>query len=282
MLATYHAHSTFCDGRDSPESMADAAFAAGYRIFGFSAHAPVPVPSPGNLSPDRVAPYAAAVRTAAARYEGRMEILTGLEIEWVPGIGIPPEDGYAGVSVDYRIGSLHFARLPSGAFFSVDGPEELFRLGTAEGYGGDGARLYRDYYRELAGLVRTGGFQILGHLDIVKMHNRDGRWFDETSPGYLSAAFEVAEALAGTGIAVEVNTGGLARGKTSEPYPSMLILRELRRRGIPVVIGADAHAAGHLDLKWRRIGLEFAREAGYRELAVLRREIGRASCRERV
>lgn len=271
MLATYHAHTTYCDGRDTPDAMADAAFAAGYRVLGFSAHAPVPVPSPGNLSPDRVAPYAAAVRAAAARYEGRMEILTGLEIEWVPGLGIPPEDGYASVPVEYRIGSLHFARLSAGAFFSVDGPAEAFREGLRAGYGGDGTLLYRDYYRELAGLVRTGGFQILGHLDIVKMHNRDGRWFDETSPGYLAAAFEVAEALAGTGIAVEVNTGGLARGKTSEPYPSLPILRELRRRGIPIVIGADAHAAAHLDPGWRRIGLDFAREAGYRELAVLDR-----------
>ncbi len=272
MLATYHVHTTFCDGKDSPDAMADAAFAAGYRVLGFSAHAPVPVPSPGNLSPERVAPYAAAVRTTARRYEGRMEILAGLEIEWVPGRGIPPEEGYASVPFDYRIGSLHFAPLPSGAFFSVDGPAESFRRGLEEGYGGDGSRLYRDYFREVAELVRAGGFQILGHLDLVKMHNKGGTWFDEASPGYLSAAFEVAEALEGTGIAVEVNTGGLARGKTAEPYPSLPILRELRRRRIPVVIGADAHAAGHLDRSWRRLGLDWAREAGYRELAVLRRE----------
>ncbi|HOX13691.1 MAG TPA: histidinol-phosphatase HisJ family protein [Spirochaetia bacterium] len=271
MLATYHAHTTYCDGRDTPDAMADAAFAAGYRVLGFSAHAPVPVPSPGNLSPDRVAPYAAAVRAAAARYKGRMEILTGLEIEWVPGLGIPPEDGYAAVPIDYRIGSLHFARLSGDSFFSVDGPAESFREGVRAGYGGDGTLLYRDYYRELGGLVRTGGFQILGHLDIVKMHNKDGRWFDEGSREYLSAAFEVAEALTGTRIAVEVNTGGPARGKTSEPYPSLPILRELRRRGIPIVIGADAHTAAHLDPHWRRIGLDLAREAGYRELAVLGR-----------
>ncbi len=271
MLATYHAHTTFCDGKESPDAMADAAFAAGYRIFGFSAHAPVPVPSPGNLSPDRVGPYAAAVRAAALRYEGRMEILTGLEIEWVPGLGIPPGDGYAEVAIDYRIGSLHFASPASGVFFSVDGPAAEFDRAMARDYGGDGGRLFRDYYRELAGLIRTGGFEILGHLDIVKMHNRGGRWFDETSPAYRSAAFEAVGALEGTGIAVEVNTGGIARGKTSEPYPGLAILRELRRRGIPIVIGADAHAPGHLALSWRRIGLELAREAGYRELAVLGR-----------
>lgn len=269
MLATYHVHTTHCDGKDTPDAMADAAYAAGYQVLGFSAHAPVPVPSPGNLSPGKVAPYIAEIRSVAARYAGRMNILAGLEIEWVPGLGIPPETEYSSIPIDFRIGSLHFARLSSTDYFSVDGPAEFFRLGVEEGYGGDGVRLYREYYRELGNLVRAGGFQILGHFDLVKMHNRNARWFDETSPEYLSAAFEVVEALSGTGIAVEVNTGGMARGKTSEPYPSLPILKELRRSSIPIVVGADAHAVGHLDLKWRRIGLEFALEAGYRELVVL-------------
>lgn len=271
MIATYHAHTDFCDGKDSPDAMADAAFEAGYRMLGFSAHAPVPVPSPGNLSLDQVAPYADAVRASARRYEGRMEILAGLEIEWIPDLGIPSEAGYADVPIDYRIGSLHFARLSSTELFSVDGPEASFRRGLEFGYGGDGIRFYREYYRELGNLVRAGGFQILGHLDILKMHNRNARFFDEGSSDYLSAAFEVVESIRDTGIAVELNTGGLARGKTGEPYPSMPILKELKRLGIPIVIGADAHAVGHLDLAWRRIGLEYARQAGYEELAVLSR-----------
>ena len=271
MLAAYHCHTVYCDGKDSPDAMADAAFAAGYRVLGFSAHAPVPLPSPGNLTVDRVAPYAAAVRIAAGRYEGRMEILTGLEIEWVPGLGIPSEDGYASVPIDYRIGSVHFTRAPSGEFFTVDCPAEEFHRSMAEGYGCDGQRLYRDYFRNVASLVRSGGFQILGHMDIVKMHNSGGRWFDETAADYLAAAFEAVEALEGRGIAVEVNTGGLARGKTTVPYPGLPILVELRRRGVPIVIGADAHAKGHLDLKWRQAGIELARLAGYRELSLLSR-----------
>ncbi len=269
MLATYHSHTDFCDGKDTPAVMAKAAFSLGYRIFGFSAHAPVPLPSPGNLTPGRVAPYVRAVREAAAPYAGRMEVLAGLELEWVPGLGLPPDGEYSDVKIDFRIGSAHFVRPPRGEPFAVDGPSEEFDLWVEERYGGDGTRLYRDYFRESARLAQTGGFEIFGHLDLMRKNNRGGRWFDESSPEYLAAAFEVAEALEGTGIAAEVNTGGIPRGKTSEPYPSLPILRELRRRKVPVVIGADAHAAGHLELKWRQIGLQRIREAGYAEMAVL-------------
>lgn len=268
MLATYHTHTVFCDGKDTPGAMADAAFAFGYKILGFSAHAPVPLPSPDNLTPERVAPYVSAIRETAARYEGRMEVLAGLELEWVPGIGLPPDDGYSSVPMDFRIGSAHFVRPPRGEPFAVDGPEEQFDLWMRERYAGDGRRLFLDYFREVADLVRAGGFEILGHLDLIRKNNRGNRWFDETDKDYLAAAFEVAEALAGTGIAAEVNTGGIPRGKTKAPYPSLPILKELRRRNVPIVIGADAHAAGHLDPQWRKIGASLAREAGYREISI--------------
>jgi len=268
MLATYHSHTLFCDGTDTTEAMADAAFAAGYDIFGLSAHAPVPIPSLGNLAIDQVAPYVQTVRETAARYAGRMEVLAGLEIEWVPGLGIPSESEYSSVKIDFRIGSAHFVKPTENALLCVDGPQYEFDLGMKNGYGGDGSRLYRDYYREVANLVAAGGFEILGHLDIVKMHNQGNRWFDESSPEYLNAAFAVAEALEGTGIAAEVNTGGIARGKIKELYPSLPILKELKRRNVPIVIGADAHATGHLDHRWRRMGLDLIQEAGYRELAI--------------
>ena len=268
MLANYHTHTSFCDGTASVRDMAQAAFLAGYKILGFSAHAPVPLPSPGNLAPERVAPYVRAVRESAEEFSGRMEILAGLELEWVPGIGIPPADGYASVPLDYSIGSVHYVKSPSGKFFTVDCPEDEFDRAMRGGYGGNGSRFYRDYWGEMIGLIRSGGFDILGHLDIVKKNNQGARWFDEFSPDYLRTAFEAVEALAETGMVVEINTGGMARGKLLEPYPSLPILKEMKRRRVSVCIGADAHALAHLDKEWRDIGVEWAREAGYRELLV--------------
>ena len=40
--STLHNHTTFCDGRSSPEEMVLAAVAAGLMDLGFSAHSPAP------------------------------------------------------------------------------------------------------------------------------------------------------------------------------------------------------------------------------------------------
>ena len=46
---------------------------------------------------------------------------------------------------------------------------------------------------------------------------------------------------------VEVNTGGLNRGRTAETYPSLAILRYFREYQVPALITADAHRARDLD-----------------------------------
>jgi histidinol-phosphatase (PHP family) len=76
------------------------------------------------------------------------------------------------------------------------------------------------------------------------------------------------EAIAASGAVVEVNTGGLARGRVSEPYPSLWILKEFKARGVRAVLNADAHRPEHL-LAFRERGLESLRSAGYREMAYL-------------
>ena len=59
--------------------------------------------------------------------------------------------------------------------------------------------MYEDYYRMLSQLIESGGFDILGHFDLVRKNNAAGRWFDEDSPGYLDAAIGARAALEGQG-----------------------------------------------------------------------------------
>jgi histidinol-phosphatase (PHP family) len=63
---------------------------------------------------------------------------------------------------------------------------------------------------------------------------------------------------------VEVNTGGINRGKTSEVYPSPLFLRLLKERNVPLIITADAHKAEQLDGHYAD-AVKAMREAGYTE-----------------
>jgi histidinol-phosphatase (PHP family) len=82
------------------------------------------------------------------------------------------------------------------------------------------------------------------------------------SPSYGGRLSEIARAAGRSGLVVEINTGGLNRGRTRDTYPSRAFLRLLRENQVPILISADAHRAediaGHYDTA-RLIMLE----AGY-------------------
>ena len=50
-----------------------------------------------------------------------------------------------------------------------------------------------------------------------------------------------------TGALLEVNTGGVARGYMTEPYPAAFLLKEWKNWGGEVIINSDCHDAKLLD-----------------------------------
>jgi histidinol-phosphatase (PHP family) len=273
--ANYHTHCEFCDGRASAADMAAAAAAAGYRILGFSSHCPLPFPSEGNMELSRLGEYKAEIRRLGREWSGRgLEVLVGLEIDWIPGICSPRDEVFARAGLDYSIGSIHYVELPGSGRFPVDYdlPRVEKSLAAYEGLD-PGRAMYEAYYRRLSELIESGGFDILAHFDLVKKNNgagADGRGllFDEASPAYRDAALGAARLLRGRDIVAEINVGGMSRGKVKEPYPSLPILRELRSVGVRITFSADAHAPSHLGA---HLGAarELARAAGYDSVAVL-------------
>jgi len=286
MRSNYHTHCDFCDGRATAAQMAEAALAAGYGTLGFSSHAPLPFPTSWNMDPARLPAYLDALRGLAQAYEGRLTVLAGLEIDFIDGLCGPADDRFSSLGLDYSLGSVHYV-LPKGApepradaldargeptfGFTVDEPEADFAAHLEAFYGGDAEALVEDYYTALIACVGRGGFDILGHLDLIRKNNRGQAFFNEGSPRYREAAMGAVDALRGSGVIVEVNTGGMARGKTDTPYPAGWILKELRARGVDICVCADAHEPGHLGAL-REAGLRAAHEAGYRRLARLGRE----------
>jgi len=152
--------------------------------------------------------------------------------------------------------------------FAVDENPEDFARHVKTRYKDDIYLLTEDYYSAVASCVRLGGFDMLAHFDLIRKNNRGQRFFRESDARYKAAAMQAVEALAGTDIIVEINTGGMARGKTDSPYPSLWLLRELRARAVPVCINSDAHDVQHLSA-FREAGVRLAHEAGYAQLTVL-------------
>ncbi len=276
MRANYHTHCDYCDGRASAAEMAAAAAAAGYSILGFSSHCPLSFPSEGNMDIARMVEYREEIRALGRDWAGRgMEVLYGLEIDYVGGECSPRDEVFVEAGLDFSIGSVHYIELPGSGRFAVDyaGERVAEWLSLYSGGGDAGRAFYEAYYENLARLIEIGGFDILGHFDLVRKNNAAGpdgrgRWFDESSAAYLDAALGAARLLKGRDIVAEINVGGMARGKVSSPYPILPILKEMRSLGVRITFSADAHAPGHLGA---HLGdaRELARAAGYDSVAIL-------------
>jgi len=262
MLFSYHTHTEFCDGSASASAMAEAAFDAGYSILGFSSHAPLPFESPWNMKWTQMNDYARTVRSLASFWAPKgLTILLGLEIDYIEDLASPGDEAYGSISPDFRLGSVHHIPGLVEDEFTVDEPGDAF-AGHIEAIGGDASIVWKRYYEYLAAMIEKGGFDIIGHFDLVRKNNAGSRWFDEESAGYLDAAFAAVDRAAELGCVAEINTGGLARGKTDSTYPSPAILKRMREKGLRVTIGDDAHAPAHLG-GYRAAAISAARAAGY-------------------
>jgi histidinol-phosphatase (PHP family) len=282
-LACIHTHTFFCDGLDDIETCCLTAYRKGLASIGFSAHAPISsktgFQSSWNLSEEKLPFYLDEVRAAKKRWEGKLPVYLGLEVDFVENMMGPADRDFQDMNLDYIIGSVHFLLPPGGEPFTVDDSAEIVDRAVKESFGGSAQAMAEAYYDAVEAMIRAGGFDLLGHPDLVKKNNSGGRLFSEEDESYRRKTANVAALMAGTGLAAEINTGGINRGKITDCYPSLPFLKLFRRQGVPMVINADAHKAGDLDG-----GYDEARRAlcaaGYDESLVFEgRENGRAKWR---
>ncbi|MDR2617974.1 MAG: histidinol-phosphatase [Treponema sp.] len=250
-LSCIHTHTSFCDGDGTVEDFCRAALEKGFSSLGFSAHAPIQkktgLPSAWTLQEEQLPRYIEAVREAKRRWEGKLAVYLGLEVDFIPGLMGPADADYREMGLDYLIGSVHCVLPPQGGWFEVDGSPDIVEKGFLEGFGGDSDAFVNAYWDNVEALIRSGGFDLLGHPDLIKKNNSKSRFFSEDSAVYRRRAAAVA-ALAGRyGITAEVNTGGMNRKRINDPYPSLPLLRRFREHGVPMVINADAHCPEDLD-----------------------------------
>ncbi len=269
-LSCLHTHTYFCDGQDSVDAVCKAAHEQGLSALGFSSHAPLPkgsdIESNWHLKNDKLEAYIEAVEKAKKAWEGRISVYLGLEIDYIKGLTGPNDSRFKNLGLDYCIGSVHYVIPPNGAKpFTVDGPFEEADEGIKEGFGGGAEAYMHAYWDAVSSMIEEGGFDILGHIDLIKKNNQHEELFSLSSKEYLGRAEQVLDKLSGTPIVSEVNTGGLIRGKTKDCYPSLSILKMMKLRELPVTITADAHRACDLT-GYYETAAETLKEADYKSI----------------
>lgn len=178
----------------------------------------------------------------------------GIEADFVPGA----EDRIANLlearDFDYVVGSVHFL----GEAGAVDDR----RYDVWETIS-DPDELWRTYFEWVAQVARSGLFDILAHPDLVKLWG-DARPLPERDP---RAYYEPAvEAVAESGIAVEVSTAGL-RKHVGEIYPAPAFAEMCVEAGAEFALSSDAHAPDQVGFEYDR-ALELLTELGVERICV--------------
>ena len=255
MKTNYHTHTTWCDGRDSPRAVVEAAVERGFDAIGFSSHSMLPeTDTDWVLTPEKAVRYAAEIRALAAEYAPRIRVLCGVEADYIPGGAEPSYAAYAAISPDYMIGSVHFVVAPDGARVPVDHAPELLGKGIREHFAGSAEAFIRAYFAQQREMLARFDFDVLGHPDLVRKFNAKHPYFDENASWYREEVEATADAVAASGKTVEVNTGAISRGWLDDAYPSAAFRDLLRARGVRFVLSSDAHAADAIDCAFDRFG----------------------------
>ncbi|MBE3130923.1 MAG: histidinol-phosphatase, partial [Acidobacteria bacterium] len=250
--------------KGSPDEFAEAALSKGMPRLGFSGHNVLPFPAEWTMPAGNLESYLREVRETKERYRGRLEVFLGMEVDYLPGITSPVDPVVRSLGLDFIIGSVHFIASVNGEYpWTVDGSPEEFALGLRESFGGDVRALVERYYERIAEMAGSAAPDIIGHFDIVKKNNRQGRWFSEEAPWYRGACRAALEAVARSGSILEINTGGIVRNTSGALYPSSRILQDARQLGIPVMVNADAHRPDHIDGHFTE-AVALLRELGFR------------------
>ena len=184
------------------------------------------------------------------------DLKLGIEADFIPG----REDRMATLleerEWDFVVGSVHFL-----GDHAVD--YDRYDVWTT---GESPDKVWKRYFDVLGQAADSGMFDILAHPDLVKM------WGPERPrpEGDLRRYYDRAmEAIAESGIAIEVSTAGL-RKPTGEIYPDRAFLEMVVDAGNPIALSSDAHTPDQLGFRYEEAQRLLA-DVGVTELCVFDR-----------
>ena len=260
--ADFHTHTCFCDGKNTPREMVEAAYRMGFTDFGVSEHADYSFCDPGfGMSDAALEEYLKELYQLKEEYAGRMNVHVGIELDCLGPIQ----------KADYSIGSVHCVK-KNGEYLSVDHTLEMLVDGVKRLWNGDWYAFARDYFETVAIVYEKTHCDWVGHFDLLTKFNElpDGsfRYLDPARDEYLEPALEAMKKLNSQGLPFEINTGAISRGYRSEPYQSRLLLRELKSMGGRILLNSDSHSVETIGFHLEEAA-KLAAECGFRHTCIL-------------
>lgn len=247
MKIDLHNHTLLCNHAEgSVDAYVEAAIDKRIDVFGFSDHAPMYFDPDYRMHFDQMALYHTMVMNAKKKYADAIDILFGYEVDFLPG---HMDERVLNAEVDYLIGSVHFID-----DWGFDNPEFIGRYDKE-----NIDFVWQRYFDLIETMARSGHFDIVGHLDLIKI-------FKYMPKQPVTAIAENAlKAIKEADMVLEINVAGY-RKPIKEAYPSQALLARAHALNIPITFASDAHKPEQVGL-FRDEAETLAKQVGYTQCA---------------
>ncbi len=209
----------------------DQANAKGVEHFGISEHAyhfyqTKNILSNSWVNPRRYYDMEDYIKLFQQAWDNNIDVKMSIEMDYTPGKHEEMAAFIKNYDFDYVIGSIHWI-----GDFGIDLGEYKHEWERR-----DIKETYKNYFDQVVTLAESNLFDIIGHLDLVKIFN-----YVPADEQFLLEQYERATtALANSKTCVEISTAGL-RKPVGKLYPDPRLLKLCYQKGIPIVLSSDAH-----------------------------------------
>ena len=249
-----HMHTTFCDGRDTPEEMVKSAISKGFTSIGFSGHSYVDFDPAAGMDEETQKAYRSEIHRLKEKYAGQITIYCGIELDYhtLPETGTREHASmlkYYKDNYDYIIGSVHYIEIDS-FLTAVDDTPELLSAAVVKYLDGDFYQAAELYFGLAADVVRKTECDIIGHFDLISKFNQKNHFFDEQNLRYKRTWKEALDKLIPEGRVFEINTGAMSRSWKDTPYPAPEMIDYIYQQSgdsLRFVLSSDSHNHGRVN-----------------------------------
>lgn len=168
------------------------------------------------------------IRKVAEEYPD-LKVSIGLEVDYRPEDEAKIKTLVEQFPFDFVIGSVHEM---NGWVFDLPEEEPVHRQKDPD-------TIYTEYFEWVEMAAASGLFTMIGHFDLIKLFGVRPR------TDVLRLADAALTTIQKNGLVMELNTAGRYK-PVGEYYPELKILQEIKRRGIAMTLGSDAHRAEHV------------------------------------
>lgn len=234
-MIDYHNHTILCKHAEGHIGQyVEQAVRKGIKQIAFTDHNPMPdnFDTAHRMSYHEMDHYAKMIESVRQKFP-EIKILFGIEMDHYPGNERENENFLNRYDFDLAIMSVHFMKHwpPGNWVFNYNFPNKSYE------------DVYRDYLNTILEGAKTGLYDVLGHVDIIRQpgHSMVKMISDEVD-SFLSEVHKL-------NMTIEINSSGF-RKQHQDSFPGLDWLDRIKANNINICVGSDSHAPEQVALNF--------------------------------